>query len=319
MDTSFQLFPDSASSVSGRVDALYLFLLGVAFFFTLLICTLILFFGVRYRRGSSAGRKLTPANKYIELVWAMAPLGLSMVIFVWGAVIFMDMKRPPAAGIDINVVAKQWMWKIQHPEGKAEINELHIPVGQSIRLKMISEDVIHSFYVPAFRVKQDVLPAYYTTMWFQPTQTGEYHLFCAEYCGTEHSLMKGTVHVMAPDDYADWLSGESAESPVVAGKNLFERFRCATCHKPEGTGNGPSLTGIYGRQVALKSGGKVVADDQYLRDSILNSQKQIVAGYQPLMPDFGNQISEVQALQLIAYLKSLTGDSGAAAGATETP
>jgi cytochrome c oxidase subunit II len=307
MDTRFQLFPEAASTVADRVDALFLFLVGVALFFTVLICVLILYFGVKYRRGSRAERANPPHSNLLEVAWIIPPLLLTMVMFVWGADIYYDIKTPPADAMQIDVVARQWMWKVQHPEGRAEINELHVPVGRPIRLRMISEDVIHSFYVPAFRVKQDVLPAYYTQLWFEPKRTGEYHLFCAEYCGTEHSHMRGTVTVMDQDAYADWLAGETGEPPAVAGERLFEQHRCVTCHKPEGGGTGPSLRGVFGSRVPLQSGGTVVVDEQYLRNSILNPQQQIVAGYQPLMPTFEGQLSESDVIKIIAYLKTLEG------------
>lgn len=305
MDTAFRLFPEAASSVSGRVDALFVFLTAVAAFFTLLICVLILWFGVRYRRKSPANRANPPANPRLEVIWAAIPLVLSLVMFAWGAVVYSDMRQPPADAMQIDVIGKQWMWKIRHPPGRAEINTLHVPLQQPIRLRMISEDVIHSFYVPAFRLKQDVLPGYYTQMWFTPTKAGAYHLFCAEYCGTEHSLMRGTVFVMEPDEYADWLAGETAEPPEVAGQKLYERFRCGSCHRNDGSGSGPSLTGLFGSKIPLRSGSIVVADDQYVRRSIKDPAAQVVAGYQPLMPNYGDQLNESQVLQLMAYLHSL--------------
>jgi cytochrome c oxidase subunit 2 len=298
------LFPEAASTVAGKVDTLYLFLLGVSAFFTALICVLIITFAVRYRKGSPAKRENPPVNRFMELVWAAVPLALTMVMFGWGAVLYFDMQTPPPGAIEIDVVGKQWMWRIQHRNGRTEINELHIPVNQPVRLKMISEDVIHSFFVPSFRVKQDVLPGYYTSLWFEPTRTGTYHLFCAEYCGTEHSLMRGSVIVMEQADYANWLSGETGDPPEVVGQRLFERYRCGSCHKTDGTGTGPSLVGIFGKTVPLKEGGQAVADEQYLRDSILNPAKQVVVGYQAQMPVY--EFSEVQVLQLIAYLRSLS-------------
>jgi cytochrome c oxidase subunit 2 len=304
MNLQVPLFPESASTVSGDVDALYFFLIGVSAFFTILICALILSFAIRYRRGSPAKRENPPVNRFMELAWAAFPLVLTMVMFVWGAVLFFDMQTPPPGAIELDVVGKQWMWRIQHQTGRSEINEVHVPVNQPVRLRMISEDVIHSFYVPEFRVKQDVLPGYYTSLWFEATRTGTYHLFCAEYCGTEHSLMRGTVVVMEQADYANWLSGETGDPPEVIGQRLFERYRCGSCHKPEGMGTGPSLAGVFGRTVPLTGGGSVEADEQYLHDAIVNPAKQVVAGYQPQMPIYN--FSEVQVLQIIAYLRSLS-------------
>jgi cytochrome c oxidase subunit 2 len=229
---------------------------------------------------------------------------LTMVMFVWGAVLYFDMQTPPEGAIQMDVVGKQWMWRIHHRNGREEINEVHVPVHQPVRLKMISEDVIHSFYVPEFRVKQDVLPGYYTSLWFEATRTGTYHLFCAEYCGTEHSRMRGQIIVMEQADYANWLAGETGDPPEVVGQKLFERYRCGSCHKPDATGTGPSLVGIFGKTVPLTGGGSAVADEQYLHDSIVHPPKQVVAGYQAQMPTY--QFSEVQVLQLIAYLRSLS-------------
>lgn len=298
------LFPESASTVAGKVDALYFFLIGVSAFFTLLICVLIISFAVRYRRGSPAKRENPPVNRFMELIWAAFPLMLTMVMFVWGAVLFFEIQTPPQGAIEMDVVGKQWMWRIHHQNGREEINEVHVPVNQPVRLQMISEDVIHSFYLPEFRVKQDVLPGYYTSLWFEANRTGTFHLFCAEYCGTEHSRMRGTVIVMEQADYANWLAGESGDPPEVVGQKLFERYRCGSCHKSDGTGTGPSLVGVLGRTVPLTGGGSVTADEQYLHDAIVNPAKQVVAGYQAQMPVF--QFSEVQVLQLIAYLRSLS-------------
>jgi cytochrome c oxidase subunit 2 len=229
-----------------------------------------------------------------------------MVMFGWGSLLFLRNARTPPGSFEIYVVAKQWMWKIQHPEGLREINELHVPTGMPVRLVMTSEDVIHSFYVPAFRVKQDVLPGRYTSMWFQPTRAGKYHLFCAEYCGNQHSAMGGWVYVMEPAEYEKWLSGGSTgESMATTGQGLFERLGCSSCHRSEGGGRGPSLEGLLGKKVQLDSGQAVVADESYIRESILNPRAKIVGGYQPLMPTFQGQVSEEQLLQLVAYLKSL--------------
>jgi len=313
------LFPESASTVSDRVDALYFFLVAVAVFFTLLICVLILAFGIHYRRGSKAKRKNPPESHLLEFGWAVIPLILTMVMFVWSAVIFSDMKSAPDDAINIDVVAKQWMWKVYHPNGRSEINQLHVPVGRPVKLRMISEDVIHSFYVPSFRVKQDVLPGYYTSLWFEATKTGDFHLFCAEYCGTEHAQMRGTVVVMEQSEYADWLAGETGESDVAAGRRLFERYRCDTCHQTDGRGSGPSLVGVFGQTVSLESGQSVKADEQYLRNSIRNPAEQVVKGYRPVMPAYRpNQISEAEILKIIAYLRSLSLDDREDDSASET-
>ena len=303
----FPLFPDSASSLSGRVDALCLFLVGLSAFFATLICALIVVFSFKYRRRpDNLFGAAIEGSLPLELTWMLIPFGLTMVIFVWGAKIYFAEAIPPGDFTDVYVVAKQWMWKIQHPQGQREINDLHIPVGQAIRLTMTSEDVIHSFYVPAFREKQDVLPNRYTHMWFRPTKIGVYHLFCAEYCGTKHSGMIGRVFVMEPQDYERWLAGSNAgETLEESGRKLFESLRCDTCHKDVSDPRGPSLRELFGREVALEDGGTVRADEAYVRESILRPLARVTKGYQPLMPTYEGQLGEEQVLQIIAYLKTL--------------
>jgi cytochrome c oxidase subunit II len=308
MNHGFQLFPEQASTFASRVDALYFFLLLVTTFFTLLIFVSIVFLALYYRRGALRNRqRIRAQNAWIlEFVWIAIPLALVMVIFAWGADIYFDEREIPPNAIELRVVGKQWMWKIQHPQGRSEIDELHIPLGQPIRLQMVSEDVIHSFYVPEFRVKTDVLPGRYTSMWFEATKTGVYHLFCAEYCGTGHAAMEGSVYVMQPSEYAAWLAGGEQQPPVTAGQELFTRFRCNTCHFQEAQPRCPSLANVYQQPVRLSDGKVVTADDQYLRESILNPAAKVVAGFQPVMPTYQNQLSEEQIFHLIQYIKSLS-------------
>jgi cytochrome c oxidase subunit 2 len=302
------LFPEQASSFAPEVDHLLYYLMVVATFFTLLIFGAIFYFAIRYRRRSD--RELpNPVHGVLslEIAWSVIPFGLTMVMFTWGAEIFFRESRPPDNAMQIYVVGKQWMWKLQHMEGQREINELHVPVGRAIRLTMTSEDVIHSFYVPAFRTKSDVVPGRYSTTWFTPTKAGKYHLFCAEYCGTKHSGMIGWVYVMEPQDYQDWLSGgRPFGSMAEAGEKLFQSLACVNCHKSDGTGRCPTLVGVYGKNVQLTGGGSVKADEAYIRESILQPQAKIVAGYQPLMPTFQGLVTEEGVLQLIEYVKSLT-------------
>ena len=242
----------------------------------------------------------------LEILWSVIPFGLTMVMFTWGASIYFNESRPPDNALDIYVVGKQWMWKLEHLEGQREINELHIPVGRAVRLTMTSEDAIHSFFVPAFRTKQDVVPGRYTTTWFKPTKAGKYHLFCAEYCGTNHSRMSGWVYVMEPRDYEAWLSGgASGGSLAENGQKLFDELACGNCHKPDGSGRCPSLTGLFGKTVQLAGGGTVKADEGYIRESILQPQAKIVAGYGPIMPTFQGLVTEEGVMQLIEYIKSL--------------
>ena len=237
-----------------------------------------------------------------------------MVMFVWGAKLFFVTYHPPSNSLEINVVAKQWMWKVQHPEGQSEIDELHIPLGRPIKLILTSQDVIHDFFVPAFRVKKDVLPGRYTTVWFEATKAGEYHLFCAQYCGTQHSGMVGRIVVMEPTQYQTWLSGGTTGiAMATAGAKLFQTLGCATCHMENDTGRGPSLVGLFGKTVQLQGGKSMVADETYIRESILNPSAKVVAGYQPIMPTFKGLISEDGIFQIIAYLKSLNRQEGAQA------
>jgi cytochrome c oxidase subunit 2 len=307
------LFPDQASSVADKVDALYFYLTGVTVFFTVLIFSLVFYFAIRYRRRApdELPQPIHGSLK-LEIFWSVIPLVLVMVMFFWGAWLFYHIRRTPADATQLYVVGKQWMWKIQHPAGQREINELHVPVGRPIKLTMTSEDVIHSFYVPAFRIKMDVLPGRYTELWFTATRPGEYHLFCAEYCGTKHSAMIGRVVVLEPADYESWLAGSPAgETLEQAGARLFRQFNCHTCHEAGPTSRGPSLHEIFGKRVQLKTGA-AVADEGYLRESILQPNAKVVAGYEPVMPTYQGLISEEQVMQIIAYLKSLTRPEGQA-------
>jgi cytochrome c oxidase subunit 2 len=289
------------------VDHLALFLLTVAAFFTVVIFCTIFYFAIRYRRRSD--RELPHVQHggmALEVLWSVIPFGITMVMFGWGAKLYYEESRPPDNAIPIYVVAKQWMWKIEHMEGQREINELHVPVGRAVKLTMTSEDVIHSFFVPAFRTKQDVVPGKYSTMWFQSTKPGKYHLFCAEYCGNRHSGMIGWIYVMEPRDYENWLSGGApAASLSEGGEKLFTSLACANCHKADGTGRCPSLVGLFGKTVQLADGNKVVADEAYIRESILQPAAKVVAGYQPVMPTFQGLVTEDGVLQLVEYIKSL--------------
>jgi cytochrome c oxidase subunit 2 len=304
---SLRFWPEQASSVAGKVDALFLTLTLVSLFFSGLIFLLVTVFAIKYRRRSAADRpRPIHGSLGLEALWTAIPLGIGLAIFVWGAALYATLSRPPAAAMEVFAVGKQWMWKFQHPAGQREINELHVPVNRPVKLTMTSEDVIHSFYVPAFRVKFDVLPGRYTTVWFEATRTGDYHLFCAEYCGTSHALMGGRVVVLDQGGYERWLSGAVAEESLpAAGEKLFTRLGCSSCHERVGTGRGPSLVGLFGARVRLATGETVIADETYIRESILNPQAKLVAGYPPLMPTFKGLISEEGLVQIIAYIKSL--------------
>jgi cytochrome c oxidase subunit 2 len=303
----FHLFPPQASTTAHQVDTLYFALIMISLFFMVIVFLPILFFCVKYRRGSPADRS-NPASgsNVVELGWTTLPTLMGLGLFVWGAVDFFQMERMPGNAIDVQVVGKQWMWKIQHAEGKREINELHIPLDRTVALTMTSQDVIHSFFVPAFRVKQDVVPGRYTSQWFKPTRTGEYHIFCSQYCGTQHARMIGRVVVMQPQAYERWLrTGEQTESIVGTGERLFHDRGCSGCHAPNSVFHAPLLEGLYRQPVPLADGTVVSADDQYLRDSILQPAKQISAGYDNIMPSFSGHLSEEEIMQLIAYLKAI--------------
>ena len=250
------LFPEEASTIAGRVDALYFFLIAVTVFFSVLIAGLIVYFAVKYRRRSpEAVGEAVHGALALEITWTVIPFAIVAVVFVWGASVYFAIARPPDETLNIYVVGKQWMWKFQHLDGQREINELHVPVGRAVKLIMTSEDVIHDFFIPAFRVKQDVLPGRYTTEWFQATKPGRYHLFCAEYCGTRHSGMTGEVIVMEPAEYQAWLSGGVPEGSLAdAGQKLFTDLACNTCHRPDAQGRGPVLTGLFGKTVQLQGG-----------------------------------------------------------------
>jgi cytochrome c oxidase subunit 2 len=301
------LLPERASSYAGEVDALFYFIVAVTVFFTVAVSIAVVYFAVKYRRRSDADRpQEIHGSLALELTWTLIPLGIVVVMFVWGAKVFFHMNRPPDDAMTVSVVGKRWMWKLQHPTGQREINELHVPVGRSVKLVITSEDAIHSFFVPAFRIKKDAVPGRYNVAWFRATKTGTYHLFCAEYCGTEHSKMTGRVVVMAPEAYQTWLAGgPPPESPVVAGEKLFAELNCATCHRPDSAGRGPVLQGLFGRPVKLASGDTVVADEAYVRESVVYPAAKVVAGYQPVMPTYQGQVSEEQLIALVAYIESL--------------
>jgi cytochrome c oxidase subunit 2 len=309
MQSWFPFIPESASTIAGDVDALYFYITGVTVFFTTLISLVIIFFVIRYRRRNAfeIPRPIEGSTK-LETLWSVIPLLIAMSIFVWGAKVYFAQYRPPQNALEVYVVGKQWMWKFQHPTGQREINELHVPVGRKIKLIMTTEDVIHDVFIPAFRIKADVVPGRYTTEWFEATKPGRYHLFCAEYCGMNHSGMGGWVVVMEPKDFDNWLSGNANQtSPSAAGQSMFESLGCASCHgaNAEG-GRGPALLGLFGSNVVLGSGQTVRADEGYLRESITNPQAKIVTGFGPIMPSFQGQVNEEQLLNLVAYVKSLS-------------
>jgi len=320
MWSGFPLFPEQASTMAGRVDALYIALLCLAAFFSVLIACLVVGFAIRYRR-QSPDEIGTPihGNLTLEAVWTFVPLCIVVVVFLWSAEIFFSMNRIPPQAMEIYVVGKRWMWKAQHLSGQREINELHVPVGVPVKLTLTSEDVIHSFYVPAFRIKKDAVPGRYATMWFQATKPGRYHLFCAEYCGTKHSGMIGWVEVMEPAAFQSWLTGGGSGSLAAEGGKIFQSLGCMTCHRADSQGRGPRLEGLFGRTVNLASGEQVVADADYVRESIVTPAARVVSGYQPIMPTYQGLVSEEGLMQLIAYIQSLQEPTAAGAPMAVAP
>ena len=321
MPSSLPFFPVEASNFAGNVDSLFSFILLTCLFFSVLVTLLVIFAAIKYKRKSEGEVGNTvEGNMPLEIGWTLIPLVIAIGMFAWGAAIYVNFRTAPKNTLDIYVVGKQWMWKLQQPNGRKEINELHVPVNRDIKLIMGSEDVIHDFYVPAFRVKMDVVPGRYNTLWFRPTRVGKYHFFCSQYCGTNHAVMGGWVTVEDPADYAAWLSDEGGDlNPVSAGEKLFTQLACVTCHIANGTGRAPSLNGVYGAKVLLADGSTVTADEAYIRESILQPKAKIVAGYQAVMPTFQGLVTEEQILNLTAYVKSLETQPVPAKGAGIAP
>ncbi|HVS15152.1 MAG TPA: cytochrome c oxidase subunit II [Thermoanaerobaculia bacterium] len=314
------LFPEQASSMALPVDVLYGVWGALSIFFSVLVGGGAIFMMVRYRRRTRGQVGAPPTHAPIVEVFSMTvPFAIAMTMFVWGTKVYVDLRRPPENAIEYFAFGKQWMWKYQHPNGLRQINDLTIPVDTPIKVTLTSEDVIHAFFVPAFRVKQDVLPGRYTTVWFTATKTGQYHMFCAEYCGSEHSLMGGTVTVLERDQYEAWLREESAPNanPAATGEDLFTALACATCHQEQDSHRGPTLHGLFGKEVVLASGETVRADETYLRESILEPNRKLVRGYMALMPTFTGQVTEEQVGHLVRYLKTL--GTASADGAGEHP
>ncbi|HTW56533.1 MAG TPA: cytochrome c oxidase subunit II [Terriglobales bacterium] len=321
MFNNFPLWPQQASTMAANVDALYIFLLIVSGLMTLLIFTTLIYFAARYRHRPGVPAEQIEGSNKLEITWTVIPLLVFIAIFVWSATIFFKSRTPPRDSTEVYVVAKQWMWKIEHAEGQREINELHVPVGRDVKLIMTSQDVIHSFFVPAFRMKQDVIPGRYTIAWFRATKPGTYHLFCSQYCGTQHSGMIGNVVVMEPAQYEAWMSGSSGGPLSATGEKIFAELGCSTCHRTDTQGRGPNLQGVFGHPVMLDDGRTVTADENYIRKCILDPGANRVKGFQPIMPTFQGLVSEEQLNALIAYIKSLSnaGSSGPKTAETAPP
>jgi cytochrome c oxidase subunit II len=282
------------------------FLLGISSFFSMLIFVLIFYFAVKYRRRFPKERPAPAVGSMkLELTWTIIPLLICLFTFAWSAKVYLTMADVPANTMDVFVVGRQWMWKAQHMGGQREINELHVPLGKAVKLTLTSQDVIHNFSIPAFRVKQDVVPGRYVTMWFQATKKGKFHLFCGEYCGTNHSKMVGWVFVMEPSQFQDWLKKKADGSLVDEGRKVFQKYQCNACHTTDSPARAPLLEDLYGKNIPLQDGGFIPFTEDYIRESILRPDAKIVAGYRPIMPSFDGQVTEQELIQLIAFIKNL--------------
>jgi len=301
---SSALFPAEASTIAPYADALYFFLIGMTLTGLLLVAVLVFGFSIRYRKSRNPVATQIDGSTLLEATWTIIPLAIFLVTFVWGALLYFRIYNPPANAMNIYVVGKQWMWKAEHPGGQHEINALHVPVGRPVQLTMISMDVFHSFSIPDFRVKREVIPGRYSTVWFQATEPGTYNIFCTQYCGTKHSGMIGAVTVMTPEDYQKWTEeSTSGMSLAQDGERLFASMGCNQCHNGSPAARGPSLAGVYGQKLQLSNGSEVLVNDAYLRDAILNPSQHVTAGYAPIMPTYQGQISEDGLIDLVEFIK----------------
>jgi cytochrome c oxidase subunit 2 len=299
------LWPDQASTVAPRVDHLYAFILGVTVSISTAVAVLVIYFAIKYRRRSEEVPKPIVGSTVLEVLWSVIPLGIALVMFVWSARLYFDLVRPPDDALEVYVVGRQWMWKLQHPDGQREINELHVAVGQPVKLILTSEDVIHSFFIPDFRIKQDAVPGRYTFAWFEATKPGTYRLYCAEYCGTDHSKMIGWIVAQDPAEHQRWLSDRADLSLALRGRRRFLQYQCISCHSGDSRARAPNLENLYNHPVHLQDGRTVTADENYLRESILNPRAKVVAGFEPIMPAFQGVIPEDELLELLAFIKAL--------------
>jgi cytochrome c oxidase subunit II len=304
--TNFQLYPPEASKIAPQADALYFFMVLVSMIGMTIVILLVVGFSIMYSKKRHPVAVQIEGSTMLEATWTIIPLGLFLIMFVWGALIYFRVYTPPANAMNIYIVGKQWMWKAEHPGGQHEINALHVPTGRAVQLTIISQDVFHSFSIPAFRVKREAIPGRYTSVWFEATTPGTYHLFCTQYCGTDHSHMIGDVVVMTPDDFKKWLAGSTSGSSLAQnGERLFASLSCTACHNGRPDARGPSLANVYGAKLTLANGRSTIADEAYLRDAILNPSQHITQGYAPIMPTYQGQISEDGVIALVEYLKTL--------------
>lgn len=313
MSPDFHLLPQDAAVSATRLDSLALCLLLATGIVALVLLAMMIGFAIRYRAGSNADRSgARSQGRRLEIAWTVIPLLIFFGLYAWGAVDYIALYRPDPAATPIFVVAKQWMWTAEHRNGRREVGQLHLPLGRPVRMVMTSQDAIHSFFVPAFRIKQDVVPGRYTSIAFTPSRAGEYQLFCAEYCGTDHAVMTGKVVVLPPAEFGRWLA-EGPRQPGMAarGFELYRRYGCSGCHDAGSSVHAPSLERLLGRRVHLQDGRELTADEAYVRDSILEPRKDVVAGYAPIMPSFAGQVGEEDLLAIIEYIRETGHDERA--------
>src|SRR6201996_1814805 len=304
--TNSALFPPEASAISPYMDAFYFFLIAISAVGMIAVIILVFGFSIMYRKEKNPVATQVEGSTLLEATWTIIPLAIFLVTFVWGALLYFRIYDPPANSMNIYVVGKQWMWKAEHPGGQHEINALHVPIGQPVQLTMISQDVFHSFSIPDFRVKREVIPGRYSTVWFQATDPGTYHILCTQYCGTLHSGMIGEVTAMTPADYKKWLDqSTSGTSLAQNGESLFASMGCNACHSGNATARGPNLAGVYGSKLQLANGSEVLVNEAYLRDAILNPSQHVTAGYAPIMPTYQGQVSEDGLIDLVEYIKAM--------------
>jgi cytochrome c oxidase subunit 2 len=304
--TNFRLFPPEASKIAPQMDALFFFILLVSLVGLTAVVLLVVSFSILYNRRRHPVAVQVEGSTLLEATWTIIPLGLFLMMFVWGALIYFRVYTPPPNAMNIYVVGKQWMWKVEHSGGQHEINALHVPAGRAVQLTLISEDVFHSLSIPAFRVKREAIPGRYTTVWFEATTPGTYHLFCSQYCGTNHSQMTGDVVVMTPEDYRKWLAGSTSGASLAQnGERLFASLSCNACHNARPDARGPSLAGVYGSRLTLANGQAITVDEAYLRQAILNPSQHVIQGYAPIMPTYQGEISEEGVIALVEFIKQL--------------
>ena len=300
------LFPAEASTIAPYADALYAFLMAITVIGLVLVGTLVFGFSIRYRKARNPVATQVEGSTLLEATWTIIPLALFMVAWIWGALLYFRIYDPPTNAMNIYVVGKQWMWKAEHEGGQHEINALHVPTGRAVQLTMISQDVFHSFSIPDFRIKREVIPGRYSTVWFEATTPGTYHIFCTQYCGTNHSAMIGAVTVLSPEDYEKWTQGSTSGTSLAQnGERLFASMGCNACHSGSAAARGPNLAGVYGSKLQLTSGSQVLVNDAYLRDAILNPSQHVTAGYAPIMPTYQGQVSEDGLIDLVEYIKNM--------------